>query len=59
MPLNLTSAAFGQGESIPWKYTCDGSDVSPPFAWSGVPEGTRSFLLVCDNPDAPGGIFHH
>lgn len=59
MALILTSAAFGQGETIPRKYTCDGSNVSPPFAWSGVPEETRSFLLVCDDPDAPSGIFHH
>lgn len=59
MPLRLTSAAFRQGGEIPRKYTCDGDNVSPPFAWSGVPEGTRSFLLLCDDPDAPGKIFHH
>lgn len=59
MPLRLTSAAFRQGDNIPKKYTCDGDNISPPFAWSGVPEGTRSFLLVCDDPDAPSVIFHH
>jgi Raf kinase inhibitor-like YbhB/YbcL family protein len=59
MSLRLSSSAFGQGEAIPATYTCDGDDVSPPFTWSGVPEGTRSFLLVCDDPDAPGGVFHH
>ena len=59
MPLRLTSTAFRQGGDIPKKYTCDGDNVSPPFAWSGAPEGTRSFLLICDDPDAPAEIFHH
>ncbi len=59
MPLRLTSVAFRQGGDIPKKYTCDGDDVSPPFAWSGAPEGTRSFLLICDDPDAPAETFHH
>ena len=59
MALRLTSAAFQQGGNIPRKYTCDGDNISPPFTWTGVPEGTRSFLLVCDDPDAPSGVFHH
>lgn len=59
MALTLRSTAFQQGGDIPRKYTCDGDNKSPPFAWSGVPEGTRSFLLVCHDPDAPSGIFHH
>lgn len=59
MPLRLVSSAFQQGGNIPRKYTCDGDNVSPPFAWSGIPEGTQSLLLVCDDPDAPSGIFHH
>lgn len=53
MTLKLTSTAFGDGEEIPVRYTCDGDDVSPPLAWSGVPEGTRSLALVVDDPDAP------
>lgn len=53
MPFALTSAAFEQGRSIPARYTCEGDDVSPPLAWSGAPEGTRSFALVVDDPDAP------
>jgi len=53
MPLRLTSTAFRQGGDIPQKYTCGGDNVSPPFAWSDVPEGTRSLLLICDDPDAP------
>jgi len=59
MPLKLTSSAFEQGGTIPRKYTCDGENKSPPLSWSGVPDGTQSFLLVCDDPDAPGGVFHH
>jgi hypothetical protein len=35
------------------RFTCEGSDVSPPLAWSGVPEGTESVALVVDDPDAP------
>jgi len=57
--MTLTSRAFQQGGTIPMKYTCDGDNISPPFAWSGVPEGTRSFVLLCDDPSAPSGIFHH
>ncbi len=55
MALTLVSSAFAEGGTIPVKYTCDGEDRSPPFAWSGVPEGTVSLLLICDDPDAPGG----
>lgn len=51
--LALTSAAFGEGETIPAQYTCDGADVSPPLAWTGAPAGTRSFALIVDDPDAP------
>lgn len=53
MPLTLTSPAFAHGESIPVRYTCEGDDVSPALAWSGVPEGTRSLALIVDDPDAP------
>ena len=59
MPLELLSPAFRQGETIPREFTCDGRDRSPAFTWSGVPEGTRSLLLVCDDPDAPSGLFRH
>lgn len=59
MALELRSPAFGQGEDIPKRYTCDGENRSPPLAWTGVPEGTRSFVLFCNDPDAPVGLFHH
>ena len=55
----LLTPAFESGQPIPRKYTCDGEDVSPPLAWSGVPDGTRSLALVVDDPDAPRGTFTH
>lgn len=53
MSLTLTSTAFAEGQAIPRKYTCEGDDCSPPLAWAGVPQGTRSLVLVVDDPDAP------
>jgi Raf kinase inhibitor-like YbhB/YbcL family protein len=49
----LTSPAFDSGKPIPKRYTCEGSDTSPPLAWSGAPAGTRGFALLVDDPDAP------
>ena len=57
--LTLTSAAFRDGETIPVVHTCDGEDLSPPLAWSGAPVETRSFALICDDPDAPRGTWVH
>lgn len=59
MALTLTSLAFGDGQAVPAEFTCDGDNLSPPLAWAGPPEGTRSFALVMDDPDAPGGTFTH
>lgn len=59
MAFQLTSTAFKAGERIPRRYTCDGDDRSPPLAWSGAPAGTKSFALLCDDPDAPAGTWHH
>ena len=53
MSLELTSSAFAEGGAIPRQYTCEGRDVSPPLAWSGVPPGAKSLALVVDDPDAP------
>lgn len=53
MPLTLQSSAFPNHGAIPRRYTCDGEEFSPPLAWSGVPEGTKSFVLIVDDPDAP------
>ena len=51
--LRLTSAAFADGTEIPTIHTCEGRDQSPPLSWSGVPQGTRSLVLIVDDPDAP------
>ena len=51
--IKLTSPAFTDGGMIPTKHTGEGEDVSPALAWSNVPEGTRSFAIICHDPDAP------
>ncbi len=53
MSLAIGSPAFANFAEIPRRYTCEGEDVSPPLAWSGAPEGTQSFALIVDDPDAP------
>jgi Raf kinase inhibitor-like YbhB/YbcL family protein len=57
--LTVASAAFESGRPIPVKYTCQGDDVSPPLRWEGAPATTKSFALICDDPDAPGGTWVH
>ncbi len=59
MAIQLTSNAFIEGAMIPQRYTCDGENISPPLLWTGVPPGTRSLALICDDPDAPVGIWDH
>jgi hypothetical protein len=51
--VTLDSNAFTDGGTIPKRYTCEGQDISPPLAWSGVPAGTKSLALIVDDPDAP------
>jgi Raf kinase inhibitor-like YbhB/YbcL family protein len=53
MTLVITSTAFSANGSIPRQYTCEGADVSPPLSFSGVPAGTKSLVLIVDDPDAP------
>jgi Raf kinase inhibitor-like YbhB/YbcL family protein len=57
--MEIKSRAFGSGETIPTKYTCDGADFSPPLEWTKGPAGTKSFALICDDPDAPMGTWVH
>jgi Raf kinase inhibitor-like YbhB/YbcL family protein len=57
--LTLSSEAFADGGSIPARYTCDGQGESPPLRWENVPEGTRSFALVVEDPDAPWKPYIH
>ncbi len=59
MDIRITSTAFEEGGAIPRKYTCDGSDISPPLTWSSIPSGTKSIALICDDPDAPGKTWVH
>jgi Raf kinase inhibitor-like YbhB/YbcL family protein len=57
--MQVTSTAFQEGAVIPEQYTGDGRDDSPPLRWSGAPEATKSFALICDDPDAPRGTWVH
>jgi Raf kinase inhibitor-like YbhB/YbcL family protein len=62
--LTLTSTAFQANSAIPSKYTCDGTQVSPPLSIAGAPEGTQSFVLILEDPDVPKqlvptGVFVH
>lgn len=57
--MKLTSWAFSDGGMMPSKYTCDGINISPPLEISDMPDGTVSFALVMDDPDAVIGTFDH
>ena len=53
MSMTIQSSAFVQGQAIPIRHTGEGQDLSPPFSWQGVPQVTREFALICEDPDAP------
>jgi len=55
----LRSTAFDDGQTIPREYSCEGADSAPPLGWADPPQGTKSFALVVDDPDAPNGTFRH
>jgi Raf kinase inhibitor-like YbhB/YbcL family protein len=55
----LTSVSFQANGDIPARFTCGGEGLSPALAWTGPPAGTQSFVLIADDPDAPGGVFTH
>ena len=57
--MRLESASFRDGEPIPKEHSREGKDAHPDLVWSGGPEGTRSFALVCEDPDAPRGTWIH
>ncbi|MCR6628641.1 MAG: YbhB/YbcL family Raf kinase inhibitor-like protein [Magnetospirillum sp.] len=59
MALRVRSPAFSDGSEIPRRFTADGDNLSPPLEWSGIPDGTRSLVVVMEDPDAPSGIFRH
>ncbi len=58
MTIKITSTAFNEGESIPDKYGCLGVNISPPLTWKSV-AGTKTYAIICDDPDAPGGTWTH
>lgn len=53
MPLIIMSPSFTHNGAIPARHTCDGRDISPALAWTGVLAGTKSLALIADDPDAP------
>lgn len=53
MSMTITSSSFPNNGAIPARHTCDGHDISPELFWTGIPEGTRSLVLIIDDPDAP------
>ena len=55
----LTSSAFEHDGELPFECTSEGAGQSPPLQWTGVPEGTKELVLVCDDPDAESGVFTH
>ena len=55
----LTINAFADGDTIPRTFTCEGQNISPALTWTGEPADTRSFALIMDDPDAPGGTWNH
>jgi len=59
MAFTVTSPEFTDGNAIPSQFTCDGNDVPPPLLVSNAPEGTQSFAVIVDDPDAPRGTFTH
>ena len=57
--MKVTSSAFEQGGNMPAKFTCDGSDTSPPLQITGIPPNAKTLVLIADDPDAPNGLFTH
>ncbi|GGZ88749.1 hypothetical protein GCM10010389_28910 [Streptomyces echinoruber] len=57
--ITVTSPAFPDGGTIPRRYTCDGADVSPPLALSGVPADATGLVVIAEDRDAPHGTFTH
>lgn len=59
MTLQVMSPAFADDQQIPAKYTCDGSNMSPPLKWTGIPADAGALALIVGDPDAPSGLFTH
>jgi len=59
MAFSISSPSFQNGKDIPKKFTCDAEDVSPALSWTDPPQGSKSFALIADDPDAPRGTWTH
>jgi Raf kinase inhibitor-like YbhB/YbcL family protein len=59
MTFVISSPSFSNGEKIPTKFTCDGTDASPTLTWTAPPPGTQGFTVIVDDPDAPVGTWTH
>lgn len=59
MTFEVRSTAFEEGEMIPPQYTCDGENISPPFVWESIPDGTESLALLLEDIDSVEGIWSH
>ena len=57
--INVSSAAFQAGGTIPARFTCKGANLNPPLQFQGIPKAAKSLVLIVDDPDAPGGLFTH
>lgn len=57
--MQLQCPALLEGNEMPRKYTCDGDNISPPLTWQDPPDGTRTFALIVEDPDAPDTVFTH
>lgn len=57
--LNVTSSAFKDKDQIPAQYTCQGQNINPPLQIGDIPQGTKSLVLIVEDPDAPGSTFDH
>lgn len=57
--IKITSPDFKEGDLIPDKFTCNGSNTSPALNISDIPAGAKSLAITLDDPDAPSGNFNH
>lgn len=57
--MKIECGDFQADGDIPVKFTCQGEDVSPALSWNGIPPGAASLVLLCEDPDAPGGLWVH
>lgn len=57
--LTVSSSNFTDGQRLPIDFTCDGKDHSPQLSWGGIPNGVKSFSIICDDPDAPSKTWVH